>query len=414
MSWITPGLSLLLAAMHGLGISLCVAEANEPWVKEWKILNTLVEYGEGDIKLYYETPVRAGFGNPSPGRKGMLYLHPFSPTEPARISRQFKVSGAAPALAMGLCGNWNSCGDFVLEVLIDGKTLEEERIIDGAKGWQDLVFDLSGYRGRDITIEVRFKSNNWLYEYAFLDYAILVEDIKKVKAGAKQRERKSAVPAGTGDGGRQIAGSKPKLSDVNTQTIPSVTKKTVAGTSKGLVKQPTPQVKALSPSSQILIEDNFDTSNKGLANLHYRGFEKWYVRGGEVDLIGKGFRDWIPGNGLYADLNGTQLQSFAKTPGKLQSKQLLDLKAGGYTLEFDLAWQGGVTDRKIIIRVGAAYQKFIPLDVRGSGKRFVKNKLGISVKKPERSLLTFECVGKGTDYVLLDNIKFMKSTAETK
>src|SRR5579862_1829881 len=53
-----------------------------------------------------------------------------------------------------------------------------------------------------------------------------------------------------------------------------------------------------------LLNDNFNTENGGVGQLNYTGFDNWNVSGA-VDLIGNGFFDFYPGNGLYVDMNGS-------------------------------------------------------------------------------------------------------------
>jgi hypothetical protein len=58
--------------------------------------------------------------------------------------------------------------------------------------------------------------------------------------------------------------------------------------------------------------------------LNYDGFINWNVLDGHVDLLGNGFLDLLPGNGLYVDLGGS-------TPpynGELQSKVPFNLVSG--------------------------------------------------------------------------------------
>ena len=83
-------------------------------------------------------------------------------------------------------------------------------------------------------------------------------------------------------------------------------------------------------SAAVIFEDNFDSENGGVGELNYTGFERWNVALGTVDLIGNGFHDLLPGNGLYVDLDGS-----TGNAGVLYRMQ--DLDAGDYTLFFDLA-----------------------------------------------------------------------------
>ncbi|MBN2269154.1 MAG: hypothetical protein JXN61_00980 [Sedimentisphaerales bacterium] len=383
------------------------ADAPEAWVKEWKVLSTLMEYGQEDARLYYTEPVRAGFGNPCPGRKGILYLHPPTETEPARLARQFKVTGAASTLVMGLCGNKNIDGDFVLAVKVDDKLLGQEKTIAGAEGWQDVSFDLSGFRDKEVTIQIEARSNNWLYEYAFFDYIRFVEDISKVKVGDASQAKKTAEPDKVVEGSDPNSVGKLKIGKDKTEATVTVVEP-VGGKDNIKSAEETATKAAGTDASAVVFEDNFDSDNMGRGNLHYRGFRKWLVRKGEVDLVGNGFSDTHPGNGLYVGLNGTKFGSPSKAPGALQSKQVIALEEGKYVLEFALAWQGGTVGRKVNMRLGIVFQETLSLDVRGSKGGFRKEKRVISIEKAAKEVLIFECTGNGSDYVLLDDIKLTK------
>ena len=62
-----------------------------------------------------------------------------------------------------------------------------------------------------------------------------------------------------------------------------------------------------------LLSDNFDGENGGSPTLNYYGFHNFNVSAGSVDLIGNGYFDAYPGNGLYVDLAGSTNQYGALT-----------------------------------------------------------------------------------------------------
>jgi len=82
--------------------------------------------------------------------------------------------------------------------------------------------------------------------------------------------------------------------------------------------------------SAVIFSDNFDSENGGTGALNYNSFANWNVNYGTVDLIGNGFYDFLPGNGLYVDLDGSTLNSGIMT-------HMEWLSPGDYTLSFDLA-----------------------------------------------------------------------------
>ena len=58
-------------------------------------------------------------------------------------------------------------------------------------------------------------------------------------------------------------------------------------------------------SATPIFEDNFDSENGGNGVTNYTGFINWTVTDGTVDLIGNGYFDFFPGNGLYVDMDGS-------------------------------------------------------------------------------------------------------------
>ena len=78
----------------------------------------------------------------------------------------------------------------------------------------------------------------------------------------------------------------------------------------------------------VIFSDNFDGENGGVGALNYTGFANFSVSNGLVDLIGNGFFDFLPGNGLYVDLDGstsdagvlTKVQRWRWPPGCTRSR----------------------------------------------------------------------------------------------
>ena len=155
---------------------LDLSVASEEWAREWTVLNTITDFPGGGKAGFYEEAIRSGHANPNPGREGILYLHPLSQKEPARLSRRITLTGPSPTLRIGVSGNREVDGDWTLLVKVDGEPLEEQKVIAGAEGWQDLTFDLSAYSGETLDIEVEAWANDWYYEYAFLDYIQIGEE----------------------------------------------------------------------------------------------------------------------------------------------------------------------------------------------------------------------------------------------
>jgi len=81
--------------------------------------------------------------------------------------------------------------------------------------------------------------------------------------------------------------------------------------------------------SAVIFSDNFDSYPSTTNATDFGG--NWTVTNGTVDVIGNGYFDFYPGNGLYIDLDGS-----SNNPGDFSSKAL-NVAAGTYTLEFVLS-----------------------------------------------------------------------------
>ena len=79
-----------------------------------------------------------------------------------------------------------------------------------------------------------------------------------------------------------------------------------------------------------IFSDNFNAENGGTGILNYNGFTNWIASDGTVDLIGNGYFDFLPGNGLYVDMDGSTGNAGILTHN-------FTLAAGTYTLSYDLA-----------------------------------------------------------------------------
>jgi hypothetical protein len=96
---------------------------------------------------------------------------------------------------------------------------------------------------------------------------------------------------------------------------------------------------AMPVQAATIFFDDFDTENGGVGVFNYFGFANFTITGGSVDLLGNGFFDLLPGNGMYVDLDGTTSDAGVQTVNPIA------LGAGNYVLSFDLAGsQRGTTE----------------------------------------------------------------------
>jgi hypothetical protein len=153
----------------------------------------------------------------------------------------------------------------------------------------------------------------------------------------------------------------------------------------------------------ILLSDNFNTEYGGFAQLNYNNFINWNVNG-NVDLIGNGNNDFLPGNGLYVDMNGTP------GPGELVSKQDFSLLPGiTYTLAFDLAGSQRGFEDTVDVSIGNAYSSSFSL---ASSTPFVLETIPITVATPTSVNLSFQSLaGDNADIgLLLDNVSLVQNS----
>lgn len=156
--------------------------------------------------------------------------------------------------------------------------------------------------------------------------------------------------------------------------------------------------------STVIFSDNFDTENGGVGALNYNGFANWNVSNGTVDLIGNGYFDFLPGNGLYVDLDGSSFNA-----GVLLNQQYL--APGDYTLSFDLAGNHRNTAPElttaniaIVIGGGTGANTSISLNQNDPFTTYTLDFTVSSLVDPSLIYLTFGAVGGDNIGMLLDNV----------
>ncbi len=145
--------------------------------------------------------------------------------------------------------------------------------------------------------------------------------------------------------------------------------------------------------------DSFDAENGGVSSFNYIGFANWTVSNGTVDLIGNGFYDFQPDNGLYVDLDGS-----IEDAGKITSVPI-NLVQGTYELSFDLA--GNLRDYDDVdtvtvqVDLGNLLDKVYSLPKDAPFTGFTET---LMVSGPTTVTLSFEGSGGDNVGMLLDNV----------
>lgn len=151
-------------------------------------------------------------------------------------------------------------------------------------------------------------------------------------------------------------------------------------------------------ANTTIFNDDFNTENGGIANsstLNYNSFVNWAVSGGTVDLIGNGYYDFLPGNGLYVDMDGSSSNAGIMTTN-------LDLSAGMYILSFDLAGnQRNSSPEQVDVKVGALFSDSYSLSQNVPFTTFTEF---FNVVTPGIYSLSFEGIGGDNMGMLLDNV----------
>ena len=142
--------------------------------------------------------------------------------------------------------------------------------------------------------------------------------------------------------------------------------------------------------------DNFNSENGGVGALNYTGFANWSVSAGTVDLIGNGFFDFYPGNGLYVDLDGS-----SGLAGTLISKSFA-LGAGSYVLSFDLggSQRGDVNTVDVNVDLGVASQTYVV----NSADPLTTRTIAFILASPQTIDLSFHNLGGDNVGAILDNV----------
>lgn len=151
-------------------------------------------------------------------------------------------------------------------------------------------------------------------------------------------------------------------------------------------------------SALVVFSDNFDAENGGAGVLNYTGFSQWTVSSGTVDLIGNGFHDFLPGNGLYVDMDGSSGNAGTMT------SDLISLAAGVYTLQFDLAGNQINTSPEMVnveVMVGPLFSASYSLTQNDPFQTFTEY---FTVTTAGNYSLEFEGTGGDNVGMLLDNV----------
>ncbi len=156
-------------------------------------------------------------------------------------------------------------------------------------------------------------------------------------------------------------------------------------------------------SAQVLLSDTFNSENGGVGQLNYTGFANFNA--GNIDLIGNGYFDTIPGNGLYVDLSGN-------SSGSITSKTDYTLAPGAYELQFDLGNPGrggyNVAANSTTVTLGTVYSQTFQLPVADAFTTFTED---FTVSSAATGYLSFAENNPTPTGDYLDNVQLSKLNA---
>jgi hypothetical protein len=162
--------------------------------------------------------------------------------------------------------------------------------------------------------------------------------------------------------------------------------------------------------ASTIFSDNFNSENGGSGDvLNYTGFANFTITDGTVDLIGHGGSfDFLPGNGMYVDLDGSTGDA------GLMTENGLALGAGSYSLLFDLAGSHRGTTETVTATVFGSLnpnygtQVYTPASGDPFSTRTISFTLGVS------DAVKFKFQNAGSDNVgaLLDNVQVTSAVPE--
>ena len=154
--------------------------------------------------------------------------------------------------------------------------------------------------------------------------------------------------------------------------------------------------------ADVVFFDDFNSEHGGAAQLNYGSFANWTVSNGTVDLIGNGAFDFLPGNGLYVDMDGS-----TGNAGKITSAPIA-LAAGTYTLEFNLAGnqRSSALDTVDVVLAFEGGPVFPTSTLsRAQSDPFITATMNFNVPIATSLSLSFEGSGGDDVGLLLDNVR---------
>ena len=156
------------------------------------------------------------------------------------------------------------------------------------------------------------------------------------------------------------------------------------------------------PPATIIIEDDIDDENGGVAAKNVQSLTNWNVVRECIDLHGPGSTNPLPGNGLYIDMDGSCSQA-----GRIESKTTFNLAPGSYTFELVLAGNNQLhpTDT-MTVTVGSVYSNTIIMEESDPFNLYTYT---FNVPAATSAKISFDHEGDDEQGILIDAIRLRTS-----
>lgn len=156
------------------------------------------------------------------------------------------------------------------------------------------------------------------------------------------------------------------------------------------------------PSTQIILKDDIDDENGGVATKNVETLSNFNVTRQCIDLHGPGSTNPLPGNGLYIDMDGTCNQA-----GRIESKTAYSLAAGTYMLDIVMAGNNQVDKPDTMtVSVGSALSQQV---IRQARDPFELYTFQFTVSAATSATIVFDHQGIDQQGILIDAIQLRRS-----
>lgn len=162
------------------------------------------------------------------------------------------------------------------------------------------------------------------------------------------------------------------------------------------------------PPATILIEDDIDDENGGVAGKMVTSLSYWNVTRNCIDLHGPGSTNPLPGNGLYMDLDGTYDDlDVCSGAGRIESKTTFNLAPGSYRFELIMAGnnQNFPTDT-MTLTIGSVYSTTIIME---ESDPFSLHTYNFNVTEATSAKIAMDHKGGDEQGILIDAIRLRTS-----